>query len=198
MKAPIYNIKIAFYAFLFAGIALFPWGCGSSSQSSNLEVPLDMPEICHDIDFNLNVEMRDICGVKARNYRAYKNIPQYRLLLRPKGGKIVKKEGALELRLPKMLPIELPPPLMEQIEFSEESRREYLKSTWEYYEFFQKPTDERIKIMRINIPLKIGDNKSMCYTILVKPSKVRKVMEGYSSELELLDCEAFDRLKPID
>ena len=142
--------------------------------------------------------MRKMCGVKTRTYRAYKNIPQYRLLMRPKGGKIVRKEGKLELRLPKMLPIALPSSVSGQIEFSEEARREYIKSTWEYYEFFQKVSDERIKIMRINIPMKVGDKTSMCYTILAKPKKVRKVMEGYSSELELLDCGAFDKLRPAE
>jgi hypothetical protein len=174
-------------------------GCGGSSSSSKgetLEIPVDLPEICHDIDFNINVEMREICGVKTRSYRGYKNVPQYRLLLRPKGGKIVRKGGEFELRLPKMLPIPLPRSFKDKIEFNERSRREYIKSTWEYHEFFPEGSDDRIKIMRINIPMLDGDKKSICYTILQKPRKIRKVQEGYASELKLLKCAAFDRLKP--
>ncbi|MFC1586080.1 hypothetical protein ACFL5V_11070 [Fibrobacterota bacterium] len=191
MKIPLISISLII-------CLLFLFHCGGTSQSGGdtLEVPVDLPEICHGIDFNLNVEMREVCGVKTRKYLSYKNIPQYRLLLRPKGGKVVKKGKEYELRLPKMLPISLPKNLSSKLEFNEEARRQYIKSTWEYHEFFPEDSDERMKIMRITIPLNDGTKRNICYTILPKPQKIRKVMQGYASELKALDCGAFDKLKP--
>ncbi|MBF0430342.1 MAG: hypothetical protein HQK83_03630 [Fibrobacteria bacterium] len=169
--------------------------CGSSSGKKQiLDVPIDMPEVCQGIDFNLNVEMREMCGVKSRSYRAYKNVPQYRMLLRPKGGKIVRKGDQYQLRLPKMIPIDLPPAMLGRITFSEDARRTYVKSKWDYHEFFPDGSNDRIKIMRIAIPLNDGNNKEVCYTILSNPTKVRKVQEGFANQLEVLDCSAFDRL----
>jgi len=178
--------------------ALILIGCGGTGgkKKDTLEVPLDMPAICHDVDFDLNIEMREMCGVKVRNYRAYKNVPQYRMLIRPKGGKIVKKGDKYELRLPKMIPIILPTSLSGKIEFNESSRRTYLQSTWEYYEFFPGDGEERVKIMRIDIPVVGNAKKSVCYTILSRPSKVSKVQTGFASQLEVLECSAFNRLKP--
>jgi hypothetical protein len=169
--------------------------CGSSNSGDKLDTPSDMPEICHGIDFKLNVEMREICGVRLRNYRAYKNIQQYRVLLQPKGAKIVKSGDNIALELPKTLPIALPEEFLTKIQFDESFRQELIKNKLDYQEFFPKGSNNRIKMMKILIPFKDGTQGALCYEIPKRAEKVSKVQMGYASSLKDLPCKIFEEWK---
>ncbi len=183
--------------FILLGVfSLFIGGCTSTSKSSKIYVPTDMPEICHGIDFRVDVQMRKICGVKTRKYRSYKNHPQYRILLRPKNGKLIKKGKRLELRIPQMLPISLPTSFEDKINFSETFRRRFIKSKWDYLEFIDPASKKRMKVMKIVIPFDNSPSSGeVCYHILTKKRTKTKIQRGYASELDELPCEDFERLK---
>ncbi|HKP97676.1 MAG TPA: hypothetical protein VJ385_18180 [Fibrobacteria bacterium] len=154
-----------------------------------------MPEICQDIDFNqAGADIKKECGVQTRNYRAYKNIPEHRNLLLPKGAKIVRKGQELELRLQNTLPIGLPPDLGGKLLFDEKKRRTFIKSKLDYCEFFPENATERLRIIKLDIPLDIGGEKSLCYTVESGPTTVQR-KAGYAGRLEPLECADFLRLK---
>jgi hypothetical protein len=156
-----------------------------------------MPDICQDIDFNqAGAELKKECGVQTRNYRAYKNIPEHRNLLLPKGAKIVRKGKSLELRLQNTLPIDLPPDLEGKLLFDEKLRRTFVKSKMDYCEFFPEHSTERLRIIKLDIPLDIGGVKSVCYTVESRPNTAQR-KAGYAGRLEPLECADFLRLKAV-
>jgi hypothetical protein len=174
-------------------------GCaGSGPQSSSsgkVYAPEDMPEICQDIDFNrAGADLKEECGVQTRNYRAYKNIPEHRNLLLPKGAKIVRKGKKLELRLQNTLPTDLPSDFEGKLLFDEKLRRTFIKSKMDYCEFFPENSTERLRVIKLQIPLDIGGEKAICYTVESKPTTIQR-NAGYAGRLEALDCADFDRLK---
>jgi hypothetical protein len=173
-------------------------GCGAGPSPSAREkvyAPEDMPDICQDIDFNqAGNELKAECGVKTRNYRAYRNIPEHRNLLLPKGAKIVRKEEGLELRLTNTLPIALPADLEGKIRFDENLRRSFIKDRMDYCEFFPDRSSVRLRIMRLDIPLDAGGEKSVCFTVGAPPTTAQR-KAGYAGRLETLDCADFVKLK---
>jgi hypothetical protein len=174
------------------------YGCGagpSASARQKVYAPEDMPEICQDIDFNkAGNELKAECGVKTRNYMAYRNIPEHRNLLLPKGAKIVRKAEGLELRLTSTLPIDLPSDLEGKIFFDEKLRRSFIKNRMDYCEFFPAGSADRLRIMRLDIPLDVGGEKSACFTVGFPPSTAQR-KAGYAGRLETLDCADFVKLK---
>lgn len=169
-------------------------GCAAPSGSAKVVAPDDMPDICQDLDFNRDVELREMCGVKTRDYMAYRNIPEHRNLLLPKGGKIIKKGKALELRLQNTLPAPLPADLAGKIVFDEKQRRTFIKSRLDYCEFFPENSSHNVKIIKLDIPQDTGGELSLCYTVESRPSTAQR-KTGYASRLEPLDCADFQRLK---
>ena len=179
------------------GAALLLWaGCsgGGPKPGAKVIAPADMPDICQDLDFNRDVQLRKICGVKTRNYMAYRNVPEHRNLLQPKGGKLVKKGRELELRLENTLPASLPVEFQGKIFFDEKLRRTFIRSRMDYCEFFPENADQSVKVIRLDIPFEAGGEASVCYTVEAKAgSSQRKA--GYAGRLEPLDCADFQRLK---
>lgn len=180
-------------------------GCGGTAKtppSQKVIAPEDMPEICQDIDFNqAGANIKEVCGVQtaaSRNYRAYKNIPEHRNLLLPKGAKIVRKGGTkkLELRLQNTLPAELPEDLEGKILFDEKLRRTFIKNKMDYCEFFPENSNERLRIIRLDIPMDIGGVQSICFTVVSRPTTGQR-KAGYAGRLEPLPCADFDRLKAV-
>ncbi len=174
-------------------------GCGGSSSATpsatKVYAPEDMPEICQDIDFtHAGADIKEMCGVQTRNYKAYRNIPEHRNLLLPKGGKIVKKDKMLELRLQNTLPIALPADLAGKILFDEKLRRNFVKSKMDYCEFFPEGSTERVRAMSLEIPLDIGGSTTLCYTVESGPTSAQRKV-GYAGRLEPLTCDDFLRLK---
>lgn len=177
-------------------------GCGGRASTAKparekVFAPEDMPEICQDIDFNqTSSALKEICGVQTRNYRAYKNIPEHRNLLLPKGAKIVRKPKNLELRLQNTLPIALPADLEGKVLFDEKLRRNFIKSKMDYCEFFPDGSNDRVRIIKLDIPLDIGGERSICYTVESGPSSAQR-KAGFAGRLEPLECTDFARLKTV-
>ena len=177
-------------------------GCGGGATTAKparekVIAPEDMPEICQDIDFNrAGPEIKEICGVQTRNYRAYKNIPEHRNLLLPKGAKIVRKPKNLELRLQNTLPIALPEDLEGKVLFDEKLRRNFIKSKMDYCEFFPEGSNDRVRVMKLDIPLDIGGVRSICYTVESRPNTAQR-KAGFAGRLEPLECADFARLKAV-
>lgn len=173
-------------------------GCGSSNPSSSkgskFIAPENMPDICQDLDFNRDEEFRDVCGVKTRDYLAYRNIPEHRNLLLPKGGKIIKKGRSLELRLPNTLPVAMPAGMTGKIIFDEKLRRTFIKSKMDYCEFFPENSPHTVKIIKLEIPQDTGGEIAICYTVESRQTSAQR-KSGYASRLEPLGCEDFQRLK---
>ena len=176
------------------------FGCANTVQSngqSKVYAPEDMPDICQDLDFNqVGNDLKEICGVQSRNYKAYRNIPEHRNLLLPKGGKIVKKGKIFELRLQNTLPIRLTDEVEGKILFDEKLRRTLIKSKMDYCEFFPQNSNERLRIIQLEVPLDIGGARTFCYTVESKPESGQR-KTGYASRLENLNCDDFQRLKKL-
>ncbi len=170
------------------------WNCASNKGHSDAIAPEDMPEICHDLDFNRDAHLREVCGVKTRSYMAYRNYPEHRSLLLPKGGKIVKKDNDLELRLESTLPINLPENFKGKINFDENIRRVFIKSKMDYCEFFPENSNVHVKIIRLTIPTDAGDTLSICYTLEPKITTAQR-KTGFASRLEPMECVDFQKLK---
>ena len=170
--------------------------CGGSAPSGSPKVyaPEDMPDICQDLDFNRDVTYREMCGVKTRNYMAYRNIPEHRNLLLPKGGKIIKKGKDLELRLQNTLPLPLPDEFQGKIFFDEKLRRTFIKSRMDYCEFFPDESSQSVKIIKLEIPLDAGGDLSVCFTVESKAATLQST-GGYASTLAPLACLDFTKLK---
>src|SRR5262245_26183283 len=100
-------------------LALLCIGCAGNAK---VVAPEDMPEVCQGLDFNRDAGLREICGVQTHRYLGYRNIPEHRNLLLPKGGKIVKKGDDMELRLENALPAPLPASFAGKITFDEQVR----------------------------------------------------------------------------
>jgi hypothetical protein len=188
----------AWTATVWVCLSLGLGGCGAGPSGSAREkvyAPEDMPDICQDIDFNqAGSDLKAECGVKTRNYMAYRNIPEHRNLLLPKGAKIVRKAEGLELRLTNTLPIALPGDLEGKIRFDEKLRRNFIKNRMDYCEFFPDRSSERLRIMRLDIPLDAGGEESVCFMVGAPPTTAQR-KAGYAGRLETLECADFVKLK---
>jgi hypothetical protein len=195
------SLPLFSFCILSTLLALALQGCGGSapgtSRQPKVYAPEDMPEICQDIDFNqAGKEIKEECGVQTRNYRAYKNIPEHRNLLLPKGAKIVRKGKGLELRLLNTLPIALPSGLEGKLLFDEKLRRTFVKTKMDYCEFFPENSADRLRIIKLDIPFDLGGETSICYTVESRPTTAQR-NAGYAGRLEALECSDFLRLKAV-
>lgn len=156
-----------------------------------------MPDICRDIDFNTADQgLREECGVVSRNYKAYRNIPEHRNLLVPKNGKIVERDGGLELRLEGFLAVDLPPTLNNRIEFSEKLRRQTLKTRYHYFEYFPPKASRPDKMIQIEIPTLDSAWVPVCYFV-ERPRQTSQRKLGYASRLLPLDCQEWKRRQAL-
>lgn len=187
-------MKMRFSLFLVAGAALVLLACGGTKGSAeNLDVPTDLPEICRNIDFVAQPDMREECGVRVSRDRGYKNIPQQRYLVNPKDASLVKSNGRVELRLPNTLPVYLDSVMATGIEFSQEKRMQLVKNTMEYKELFPTGGD-RIKMFRLQIPLDVGDSRALCFRVPNKKGSDRTRSVAMGNQIEGMTCEDFDLL----
>lgn len=176
---------------LLAILALLAFSCASSEK---LEIPAELPEICRGIDFVSQPDMREVCGVRPLRFQSYKNIPQQRYMIMPKGASLVKTKEVIELRLPNLTPITMPSDLAKQLDFSPDSRLVYIKNTMLYKEIFP-PGQERIKMFKLDIPTITGTMYPVCFLV---PNKAQtsdsrnKSILGQS--IEVLDCNEFQQI----
>jgi hypothetical protein len=175
---------------LFAGV-LFLTGCGGSKEY--VVVPDELPEICRGIDFVSQPDMREVCGVRSSRYQSYKNVPRQRYLIIPKGAVLIRKAEGPELRLPNTMPVTLPNLFADEVEFSDESRMEYLKSQMIYKELFP-PGQSRIKMFKLEIPLKSGKMEPVCFNVPEVDDPARKKTTRLANTLDPLSCDDFEEI----
>ena len=176
---------------VFASLTLFS-GCAGSSNGDDLEVPTNLPPICRDIDFVANPDMREMCGVRKAHNKAYKNIPQQRYLIKPSETSIVKTGNKLELRFQNSLPLYLEGPIVNEILFNQEKRLEKIKNTYDYHEFYNKDSKERIRIFKMGIPTDFGGTHEFCFRIPEKKGSDRTRSKAMGNNIERMNCEDFE------
>lgn len=180
--------SIVFLSFL-AGCA----GGKSGGNGENLEIPTNMPPICRDIDFVAQPDMREMCGVRVRHSKAYRNIPLQRYLIKPAETSIVKTNGQLELRFQNSLPLILDGPIVDEMVFNQDKRLEKIKNTYDYHEIYTKNSG-RVRIFKMGIPTDAGNIYSFCYNIPEKKGNARTRSVAMGNRIEAMSCADFDRL----
>jgi len=183
-----------------AVVALLLVACGSSSAGSSrdetLYIPVDMPEICQNVDFNTNKSMRKECGVKAVRYQAYYNMPMQRYLITPKQASLVKTGEKIEIRFPNTFPVALDVSnKLQGILFTADKRLVKIENTMDYKEFFDEKK-ERFKLFKLKIP---SDTKplvenELCFKVPELKGSDRTRSPAMTVKMEILTCEELDML----
>lgn len=178
-------------ALLLLSVSFLLASCAGSNEK--LEIPAELPEICRGIDFVAQPDMREDCGVRPLRFQSYKNIPQQRYMIMPKGASLVKSKDKIELRLPNMLPIPMPSDLVDKVAFNPEMRLEYLKNTMDYKEIFP-PGQERIKMFKLEIPTLQGTMYPICFHMPSMTQADDRKRTRMGQNIELLDCTEFQMI----
>jgi len=192
---------------IIAVVALFFVACSSSSNSSSskassgqkeeaLFIPLDMPEICQNIDFSTNKNMRKECGVRPIRYQAYYNMPMQRYLINPKQASLVKTGNKIEIRFPNTFPVALDvSSQLHGIEFNEKKRLSKIENTMDYKEFYDDKK-ERLKLFKMIIPSDtepIIENQ-LCFKVPELKGSDRTRSPAMTIKMEVITCDSFDAL----
>jgi hypothetical protein len=167
--------------------------CGGSGSKEELVVPEDLPPICRGIDFVSQPDMREVCGVRTTRYKAYQNIPQTRYLIVPKGATLVRKRDGVELRLPNTLPEKLPEEFVTKLQWTQDARLEYLKNKMIYREF-RPDGGDRIKMFKLQIPLKDQSMGEVCFNVPDKAQVNDRQKSVMGNKLDRLNCADFDTI----
>jgi len=178
--------------------ALFFCACSSNNPKSKREVlyiPTDMPDICQNVDFNVDKSMRETCGVKPARYQAYHNVPMQRYLINPNQASIVKSGEKIEIRFPNTHPVALDTEQVSGVTFSDSKRLSKIQSTMDYKEFYTEKK-ERYKLFKITIPQdknpEIGND--ICFRVpeLKGSSRTRSV--AMAVQMEVIPCDTLEIL----
>ncbi|MDR2732435.1 MAG: hypothetical protein LBB36_04370 [Fibromonadaceae bacterium] len=148
--------------------ALVLTACGSSSKNKKevLYIPTDMPDICQNVDFSINKDMRAECGVKPARYQAYRNVPMQRHLINPNQASLVKTGDKIEIRFPNTHPVALDTSQVSGVAFSDSKRLSKIQSSMDYNEFYTE-RKERYKLFKITIPpdASAGTENALCFRV---------------------------------
>jgi hypothetical protein len=194
-------MKICIY---IAVVALFFLACSSSSTSNSsssqkeeaLFIPLDMPEICQNIDFSTNKNMRKECGVKPIRYQAYYNMPMQRYLINPKQASLVKTGDKVEIRFPNTFPVSLDVSTqLYGIEFNDKKRLSKIENTMDYKEFYDEKK-ERLKLFKLKIPSDTEPviENELCFKVPELKGSDRTRSPAMTVKMEPMTCNSFDAL----
>jgi len=204
------GLNLLYYSFMkvciYAVVALFLVACSSSSNSSasgkkgdrdeTLYIPVDMPEICQNIDFYANKNMRKECGVKSMRYQAYYNLPMQRYLINPKQASLVKTGDKIEIRFPNTFPVALDVTTrLQGIQFNEDKRLVKIENTMDYNEFYDEKK-ERFKLFKLRIP---SDTKpiienELCFKVPELKGSDRTRSPAMTVKMEHMTCDSLDAL----
>ena len=178
--------------------ALFFVACSSSDTNSKKEllvIPTDMPDICQNVDFNIDKGMRETCGVKPARYQAYRNVPMQRHLVNPNQASLVKTGDKIEIRFQNTHPVVIESNQLEGITFSETKRLAKIHNTMEYKEFYTEKK-ERYKLFKLAIPKDTNpaEENKLCFRVpeLKGSSRTRSVAMG--AKMDIIDCAELDAL----
>jgi hypothetical protein len=183
----------------FLSISLFVLvflACSSSGkQKETLVIPTDMPDVCQNVDFQVDKEMRKTCGVKPARYQAYRNVPMQRYLINPNQASIVKTGDKLEIRFPNAFPVPLDTEQVSGVTFSESKRLAKIQNTMDYKEFYNE-RKERYKLFKLSIPSDAKPVKEnlLCFRVPELKGSDRTRSAAMTPQMELLSCNTLDSL----
>ncbi|MDR2554448.1 MAG: hypothetical protein LBC64_03375 [Fibromonadaceae bacterium] len=202
-------MKVCIY---IAVVALFLVACGSSSnkvsanhhpsgkkereRDETLYIPVDMPEICQNIDFYANKNMRKECGVKSMRYQAYYNMPMQRYLINPKQSSLVKTGDKIEIRFPNTFPVALDVTTrLQGVQFSEDKRLVKIENTMDYKEFYDEKK-ERFKLFKLKIPSDTQPviENELCFKVPELKGSDRTRSPAMTVKMEFMTCDSLDVL----
>ncbi|MDR2554449.1 MAG: hypothetical protein LBC64_03380 [Fibromonadaceae bacterium] len=164
-------------------------------RDENLYIPIDMPDICQNIDFNANKDMQKDCGVKPISQSAYNNSPKQRYLVAPGQASLVKTGDKIEILFPNTDPLALKASLLRGVEFDESKRLSKIQNTMDYKEFFNERR-ERLKLfkLKINSDTKPIVENEICFKVPEIKGDTRITSASTAPmKMELLTCEAFNK-----
>ncbi|MDR2584154.1 MAG: hypothetical protein LBC75_11790 [Fibromonadaceae bacterium] len=182
----------------FVVAALFFYACSSSDPKSRkdaLYIPTDMPDICQNVDFNVDKGMRETCGVKPARYQAYRNVPMQRYLINPNQASIVKSGDKIEIRFPNTHPVSLDAEQVSGVTFSDSKRLAKIQNTMDYKEFFNEKK-QRYKLFKLTIPsdTKPEIENNLCFRVPELKGSDRTRSAAMAAQMELISCETLDQL----
>jgi len=164
-------------------------------KEETLYIPIDLPDICQNIDFNANKDMRKECGVKSINQQAYNNSPKQRYLVEPRQASLVKTGDKIEILFPNTDPLALNSSLLRGVEFDDSKRLSKIENTMDYKEFFNERR-ERLKLfkLKINSDTKPIVENEVCFKVPEIKGDTRVTSTSTAPmKMELLTCEAFNK-----
>jgi hypothetical protein len=182
-----------------AFLCAFLIACSSSNsegyKNEMLKIPTNMPDICQNIDFNIDKKMREMCGVKPVRYQAYRNVPMQRYLIDPSQTSIVKTGNKIEIRFPNTFPIQLDSQQLAGVQFSASKRLSKIENVMDYKEFYTE-AQERFKLFKIVIP---SDTKpvienELCFRLPELRGRDRTRSAAMGFQMEMLPCKTLDSL----
>jgi hypothetical protein len=66
----------------------------------------------------------------------------------------------------------------------------------DYCEFFPQNSTERLRLISLNIPMDIGGDSTLCFTVESRPTTSQR-KAGYAGRLEPLECIEFVKFKNL-
>jgi len=180
----------------FAAIAFILFACSSSdSKREVLYIPTNMPDICQNVDFNVDKEMRKECGVKPARYQAYRNVPMQRHLINPNQASLVKTGDKIEIRFPNTFPVSLDTSQVSGVAFSDSKRLSKIENTMDYKEFYTE-SKERYKLFKLTIPSDVnpGIENRLCFRVPELKGSERTRSAAMGAQMEILPCDTLDIL----
>ncbi|GHV13205.1 hypothetical protein AGMMS49938_07400 [Fibrobacterales bacterium] len=181
--------------FFILAVAVVFLSCSSGNKKEALYIPTDMPEICQNIDFNIDKDMRKACMVKPVRYQAYYNVPMQRYLINPNQASLVKTNGKIEIRFPNTHALVIDSTKLHGVVFSDSKRLSKIQNDMDYKEFYNEKK-ERFKLFKLKIP---SDSKpqienELCFRVPELKGSDRTRSVAMAAEMEMLSCEILDSL----
>jgi len=176
--------------------ALVLLACSSSkSKKELLYIPVDMPDICQNVDFNIDKSMREPCGVKPVRYQAYYNVPMQRHLINPNEASLVKTGNKIEIRFPNTFPVALDSEQVAGVTFSDTKRLKKIETTLDYSELYSEKR-ERFKIFKVTIPSDTQPviENDLCFRVPELKGKERTRSVAMGTKMEVIPCNTLDSL----
>ncbi|MDR3001934.1 MAG: hypothetical protein LBU89_11805 [Fibromonadaceae bacterium] len=183
---------------LLVTTALLFFACSSSNPAAKrelLHIPTDMPDICQNVDFHIDKEMRKDCGVKPVRYQAYRNVPMQRHLINPNQASLVKTGDRVEIRFPNTFPVRLDSAQISGVDFSDSKRLSKIQNTMDYKEFYTEH-QERYKLFKLAIPSDSNPKEEniLCFRVPEPRGSDRTRSAAMGVQMEVLPCETLDEL----
>jgi hypothetical protein len=170
--------------------------CSSSKNKRELlYIPVDMPDICQNVDFHMDKSMREPCGVKPVRYQAYYNVPMQRHLINPNEASLVKTGNKIEIRFPNAFPVPLDSEQVAGVTFSDSKRLKKIETSVDYSELYSEKK-ERFKIFKVTVPSDTQPviENDLCFRVPELKGKERTRSAAMGTKMEVISCNTLDSL----